>query len=683
MTNEADKRGSGPERASGSPCRTQHTGSISRQRHGLHKHTHAHIHTTRLDINHKSSSGKRPTCEDTPCNKFVEAKRSPEIHRVPEVIAPPSHSAPPSAWQSRAVPHADEIGALAWVRVARVGDSAGRAVEAEDGDRVGVLVGDEQPLARLVKLEVARRLAARVEDAGEREQAGRRRVLVDAVDGDRVVAAVGRDDKVARRVDRHAAARVEFARVRLGQRRDALRERERGGGAREHRLLVGGRRALLVGDGRAHRDVGGEGGVEFEDGDLGGELVDDVRHVERRVELHIARAEAAPAPLDLDAARDLAAWGERPARLVKVELADDIHAEVGHVRDAARRGVEHDGMGVRVALPLGLRLVVVARVVDVLVAARLHRLAQLRVVRREHAPNGAVGLELERVDRRVPVVDEQHAAALGVNGEVARRGAAGADARAVLVERARRPLHLERDDLAFFLDRLGTSVDDRQARVAPRERRVVHDLLADEREERERAVRDVQAVRAHCTRRFGAARAVREVAEVGVARDEDDGAVLVRRRRVRARVELELGERRLGALDVHGKRLVRRRPGRAVGLQRQVREGRVRERERNLRVRAAAHGEVGLGRRGWEDRGAVLARRPRARALAVAVVLEVLHGGHLAPRDERGEVALLLVHEDPAHPIRVHGRAEQDGRVHAVEVQDRVAGRHCFVTPGS
>eukprot|EP00966_Prymnesium_polylepis_P131692 3045789-Prymnesium_polylepis.2 len=62
-------------------------------------------------------------------------------------------------------------------------------------------------------------------------------------------------------------------------------------------------------------------------------------------------------------------------------------------------------MGVRVALPLGLRLVVVARVVDVLVAARLHRLAQLRVVRREHAPNGAVGLELERVDRRVPVVD--------------------------------------------------------------------------------------------------------------------------------------------------------------------------------------------------------------------------------------------------------------------------------------
>eukprot|EP00966_Prymnesium_polylepis_P131691 3045789-Prymnesium_polylepis.1 len=95
---------------------------------------------------------------------------------------------------------------------------------------------------------------------------------------------------------------------------------------------------------------------------------------------------------------------------------------------------------------------------------------------------------------RVESDSQQHAAALGVNGEVARRGAAGADARAVLVERARRPLHLERDDLAFFLDRLGTSVDDRQARVAPRERRVVHDLLADEREERERAVRDVQAV---------------------------------------------------------------------------------------------------------------------------------------------------------------------------------------------
>ena len=68
------------------------------------------------------------------------------------------------------------------------------------------LVGDEQPLTALVELEVARRLATRVEDAREGQHARRRRVSVHAVHGDRVVAAVGRDDKVAGRVDGDAAA---------------------------------------------------------------------------------------------------------------------------------------------------------------------------------------------------------------------------------------------------------------------------------------------------------------------------------------------------------------------------------------------------------------------------------------------------------------------------------------------
>eukprot|EP00964_Phaeocystis_antarctica_P059370 scaffold35235_cov63-Phaeocystis_antarctica.AAC.1 len=60
----------------------------------------------------------------------------------------------------------------------------------------------------LTCLEVARRLAARMEDASERDQAGRGRVAMDAVHGDRVVAAVGGEHEVAARVDRHAAAPV-------------------------------------------------------------------------------------------------------------------------------------------------------------------------------------------------------------------------------------------------------------------------------------------------------------------------------------------------------------------------------------------------------------------------------------------------------------------------------------------
>ena len=73
---------------------------------------------------------------------------------------------------SRAVPHADKVGRLARVRVARVRHASGRRVEGEDGAGVGVLVGHEEPLARSVELEVAGRFAARVKDAGESEHAG-------------------------------------------------------------------------------------------------------------------------------------------------------------------------------------------------------------------------------------------------------------------------------------------------------------------------------------------------------------------------------------------------------------------------------------------------------------------------------------------------------------------------------
>ena len=53
--------------------------------------------------------------------------------------------------------------------------------------------------------------------------------------------------------------------------------------------------------------------------------------------------------------------------------------------------------------------------------------------------------------------------------------------------------------------------------------------LARDREERQAAVGDVQAVGTHRARRFSAARPVREVAELRVARDDDDRAEGVRR----------------------------------------------------------------------------------------------------------------------------------------------------------
>jgi len=124
---------------------------------------------------------------------------------------------PPKNHASRPTPHTDEIGALASISVARVAHLASRAVESEASARVRVLVCDEQPLARLVELEVAWRLASCVEDAGEGEHARWFRVVVDAMDGDRVVATIGGDDEIAGRVDSHTAARVHLGRKSLRQ----------------------------------------------------------------------------------------------------------------------------------------------------------------------------------------------------------------------------------------------------------------------------------------------------------------------------------------------------------------------------------------------------------------------------------------------------------------------------------
>ena len=56
----------------------------------------------------------------------------------------------------------------------------------------------------------------------------------------------------------------------------------------------------------------------------------------------------------LDAGDHLAARRDDAGLFVEVELADHVHAEVGHEGHVAPARLEHDGVGVRVALPLRL-----------------------------------------------------------------------------------------------------------------------------------------------------------------------------------------------------------------------------------------------------------------------------------------------------------------------------------------
>mmetsp|Transcript_6569 Transcript_6569/g.16263 ORF Transcript_6569/g.16263 Transcript_6569/m.16263 type:complete len:501 (-) Transcript_6569:164-1666(-) len=472
--------------------------------------------------------------------------------------------APPSSPRlaSRAIPHADKVGAGALERVPREGDLAGGAVEVEDGAVVRVLVGHDQPLPALVELEVAGRLAARVENACEGDEAGRARVAVYAVDGDRVVAAVGGEHEVAARVDRHAAARVELTREGGGERGDGLHQAERGL-ARAEQLGAQRRRGAREEAVDLSRDLG----VVLEDGHLRGELVDDVADGPPLVEAHVARAEREA--VHLDAGEHLAARRDHARLLVEVQLADHVHPQVGHECHAAAARLKHDRVRVRVALPLRLRRRVVARVVDVVLRARLHRAALLRVVRGHDAAQPAVRLHADRADRRVPVVDQQHAAAAVVDGEEARRGAARAHGRAELAQRAGLAVEREGDHLPLLLDALGARVDHVELGVAARKRRIVDSALACDREQREAAVGDVQAVGAHGACRLRAARPVREVAELRVARDDHDRAEGVRRWHVAVRrceheahlqLLLQLLVAQIGVLSVVEQHLVQATP---------------------------------------------------------------------------------------------------------------------------
>eukprot|EP00406_Dinophysis_acuminata_P047967 CAMPEP_0179307826 /NCGR_PEP_ID=MMETSP0797-20121207/50838_1 /TAXON_ID=47934 /ORGANISM="Dinophysis acuminata, Strain DAEP01" /LENGTH=490 /DNA_ID=CAMNT_0021017515 /DNA_START=245 /DNA_END=1718 /DNA_ORIENTATION=+ len=391
------------------------------------------------------------------------------------------------------------------VLVTRPVEAAGRDVEAEDTEAVGVLVRRDEPLPGAVELEVPRRGAPRVLDRRHGEQPLVRPPPVDPEHGDAVVPPVGHQDKIARRVHGDAAAGVQVARESLWDGADGLHQPQgrcapgrQPGASLYHRL--------------------GRPVVELEDGHVRGELVDHVAVRERRVELDVPGAEGPP---PLGAGEDRAAGRQRPVLRVVPELADDVHAEVRHVGDLAEEGVQDHGVRVRVRLALRLRRGVVDGVVHVLVAARLHGPALVRVEEgAELGDAAALPVQSEDPDGRVPVVHDEHVLAGLVQGDVARRGASRVDA-PELLHLAARGAHAPRVDLAVLRHRLRAGVQDVPVRVEAGEGRVHAGLIGDG-EQRHLPVGGVHQVRVEAVLRLLPPGPVGEVVEACVAGHDDE-----------------------------------------------------------------------------------------------------------------------------------------------------------------
>mmetsp|Transcript_38655 Transcript_38655/g.106473 ORF Transcript_38655/g.106473 Transcript_38655/m.106473 type:complete len:304 (-) Transcript_38655:428-1339(-) len=280
---------------------------------------------------------------------------------------------------------------------------AGRQVKTENADSVGILVRCDQPLRRLVELEMPRRGATRMLDRRHAQHAGERELMMHTEDGDAVVAAVRHKHKVAGRVHSNASTRVEFSWVPLRDRRDRLCQPQR-------RIDDG----PLAFDRTQRRFA-----VELENGHLGGEFVDHVHHRQGRVELHVPGTEGQAA---LRSGWDRAQIGQRAFGLVVVECANDVHAEVGHISDAAKDGVQNHRVRMRVHLPFFLRQRVVVRMVHMAVAASDHWASLLWVVHGAAVQHGTgLWVKAKNSDGRVPIIHDEHVLQLFVQREVARR----------------------------------------------------------------------------------------------------------------------------------------------------------------------------------------------------------------------------------------------------------------------
>mmetsp|Transcript_70147 Transcript_70147/g.186425 ORF Transcript_70147/g.186425 Transcript_70147/m.186425 type:complete len:227 (+) Transcript_70147:629-1309(+) len=167
-------------------------------------------------------------------------------------------------------------------------------------------------------------------------------------------------------------------------------------------------------------------GVKAENGHLRRELVNDVTDRQPRVELDVARAQRRAA---LRTRLENAGRRQGPGLLVVAELPDEVHAQVGNVRDPAIVPVQDHRVRVWITLALLLRGLVVVGVVHVLIVLRLHLPAHVGVIQRAELQGVVLlALDAKHSDGCIPIVDDKHVLALPVQGEVARRCAVSAAA---------------------------------------------------------------------------------------------------------------------------------------------------------------------------------------------------------------------------------------------------------------
>mmetsp|Transcript_18515 Transcript_18515/g.34716 ORF Transcript_18515/g.34716 Transcript_18515/m.34716 type:complete len:260 (-) Transcript_18515:502-1281(-) len=225
-------------------------------------------------------------------------------------------------------------------------------------------------------------------------------------DRNAVVASVRNEHKVARVVHSNSATRVHVARPGIWNSSDSLHQPQRGRG---------------VGHVRAAHEILRGVSVKSEDRHLRRQLIHHVSVRERRMELDVARSESRFARW----ARPARPGSLQAARLrIEPELTDEVHAKIRDIRDLAEERVQNHRMGVRIALPLLLRVRIVLGVVHVFGVAHLHASALIGVIDTSGAAHQArVSVDAKHANGGVPVVHNEQVLAGLVQGQVTGRRA--------------------------------------------------------------------------------------------------------------------------------------------------------------------------------------------------------------------------------------------------------------------
>mmetsp|Transcript_63196 Transcript_63196/g.155496 ORF Transcript_63196/g.155496 Transcript_63196/m.155496 type:complete len:336 (-) Transcript_63196:12-1019(-) len=254
--------------------------------------------------------------------------------------------------------------------------------------------------------------------------------------------------------------------------------------------------------------------VEAQEGDGGGQLVDDVARLLPRVEDAVPR----PQPrLQLHSPRVLHAPG------LQLEVLNAVLGEVAD-EDALLPGVGLRHGAVRVGPPLA-----VLPVLEPVGVVHVHVLAPRLRVGVADLAHGARVVERQRAHLGVPVVDGHELRGLLRDVYVARRLAPGLDPAAEGDARVGRGVDVEGEDLARLVDALGGAVDAGEVGVLDQEGGVGRHREAPALRQRARSGVEVEGVDPLAVAALGR---VRELLGVGVGRDQDQLGGLV---------ELDLG----------------------------------------------------------------------------------------------------------------------------------------------